>query len=292
MPMQVEMDGDYIQIPVNGPTNLDEVGEHDLFCMDHLSSRAIITFIAETGIEREHTADSSEYSITVRGSEIVTADFQTLPYGANPRNPVLCPEFDKIFTTITNDVDEFVLLNSGIDVFCETAELNDDDSTVSLVFSNERHGIANGGLTTSVIRYSAEMGVDLEDLRVSVRIWAGDLELEILSRAADARNTHRELELADRLNQLGAFEHIKESLNEDWREHFSFHTGDVEAQAHTSQNIGELCHLLYGFTTSPGEGHPTKNPNPPMGVPPSIKKKGRLTSPKDGISGMKDTVGI
>ncbi len=126
-----------------------------------------------------------------------------------------------------------------------------------------------------------------------MRIWASAaFTKELLEDAAQARNEHRELDLADRLNSLGAFAHIIESLDDEYRNYFSFYTGDSEADFNSSRDVQQLCLLLNGFTHKDGEAHPILNPNPGGGVVTTIKKKGRITSPKDGMNSMKRTVGI
>ena len=285
---------DLIELAVNGKTGLPAVIEpHTLQCLPFDSSTATITFIAGTSIERNHSATMSEYSVTVSGPELVSATYTTLPYGANPRNPVLCSTFDKIYSTLSNEPRGFILKNTGVDVFCSKAEINEENNQIVLTFENERHGIANGGLTSSVIRYCASTGVDLSESNVSVRIWASeDFTQDVLDEAANARNEHRELDLADRLNSLGAFENIINHLNDEFRQNYSFYTGDSDADFNESRDVQQLCHLLYGFTNQTGEAHPILNSNPAGGVYPTIKKKGRITSPKSGINSLKRTVGI
>jgi hypothetical protein len=277
---------------VRGTTKFpNEVREFDYQFLGVENTSAKLKFISDTIIIREHNDEITEISFSILASELVSEDGHTLPYGANPRFPVLCNTFDNIFKTVFEEQDKFILRNTGLDIFCSTAAVN-PDGTVELQFSNGRHGIANGGLTTSVISYCVQEGMDLDGVKISVRIWAGEnFDMNELVSAADARNAHRELRLADRLNQLGAFDHIRNSMAQDWRERWEFTTGDIDAEA-DSENIGDLCHMLYGFTLSPGEGHPVRNPNVAGGVHNSIKKKGRLTSPKTGIDSMKQTVGI
>jgi len=280
-----------LETTVRGRTSLgDSIEEHELFYLGVDDTSARITFIENTGIERTHSDDLSEFSLTVMASELISEAGATLPYGANPRFPLLCPTFDKIFTTIDDEPEKFILRNTGIDVFCNSANIEGNE--IVLNFSNDKHGIANGGLTTGVISYCQREGFDLSEVRVSIRIWAGeDFEIEELVSAADARNAHRELQLADRLNQLNAFDYMKSCLKDDWRGRWSFNTGDIDADE-DAENVGELCHLLFGFTLASGEAHPTRNHPVEGGVPSSIKKAGRLTAPKTGLNGMKQTVGL
>ena len=278
---------------VRGKTKYpDEVGDFELEYLPFEGTIARMRYINGSQILRKHDDAITEVSFTVLGSDLVSNDGVTLPYGANPRFPVLCNTFDNIFHTATEIPNMFVLRNTGLDIFCESAEINEKDGFVVMTFSNGRHGIANGGLTTSVISYCVQHDIDISDVKVSIRVWAGDqYQMDELVEAADARNAHRELELADRLNQLGAFEHMKTCLSDESREAWSFHVGDVDADE-DAENAVEISHILYGFTLSQGEGHPTRNTNVPGGVHNSIKKKGRLTQPKTGIESMKQTVGI
>ena len=143
-----------------------------------------------------------------------------------------------------------------------------------------------------MLAYVAGIQQNIDQIRVSCRIWClDDYEEEDYVEAADARNTHRELNLADRLNQLGAFEHIKTSLNEDWRGRWAFNVGDTDADDDAEDAL-DICWLLYGFTLSQNEGHPTKNNPCPGGVNDSIIKAGRLTDKNRGINVMKKTVGL
>ena len=283
-----------IELPVRGKSSLqDEIEQHTLTCLDHSNSTATITCVAGSGIKREHSATMTEISATVIGSELVSGAHVSLPYGANPRNPILCNAFDKIYSTISEEPTLFVLRNTGIDVFCSKAELDVGTNQIELTFENDRHGIANGGLTTGVIRYCSENGIDLEQVRVSLRVWASDdFDLEILVDAADARNLHRPLALADRLNSLGAFGRIKEKMSEDFRSLYSFYTGDENADFGVSRDAQQLCHLLYGFTHLEGEAHPIYNNDPAAGVVQTIKKEGRIKAPKKGIITMKGTVNL
>ena len=293
MPMEYETEGEVLVAVVRGNTKLpDMIEEFPLNYLDIDDSIAAMSFVDGTAISRKHNDEITEVSFTVYANELVSHEGVTLPYGANPRHPVLCNTFDNIFTTISESPDKFILRNTGMDIFCSEAEIDEKNGVVRMRFSNGRHGIANGGLTTSVISYCVQAGIEIDDVKLSVRVWAGEnYDMNELVDAADARNAHRELQLADRLNQLGAFEHLKSSMNQDWRERWAFNTGDVIA-GEDAENVGNLCHILYGFTLSQGEGHPTRNAHVPGGVHNSIKKKGRLTQPKTGIESMKQTVGI
>jgi hypothetical protein len=248
-------------------------------------------YVPETMIERTHTDNRTEISVTVKGIEFLGPNLETLPYGANPRFPVLCNTFDRIFRTITSEPEDFVVENTGVDIFCSSYELLPNDR-IKIVFMGEKLGIVNGGLTTSVLAYTAAIQQDLDLVRVSCRIWClEDYEEEDFVEAADARNTHRELNLADRLNQLGAFAHIKSSMNNDWRPRWAFNVGDTEAEDDAEDAL-DICWLLYGFTISENEGHPTQNNPCAGGINDSIIKAGRLTSKNRGIDSMKGTVGL
>ena len=291
MAMILRAGDNILETTVRGRTSLvDLVEEHELHYLGVNETVATLTFVENSLIGRIHTGDLTEYSLTLIASELVSEAGVTLPYGANPRFPLLCPTFDKIFSTIDEVPEKFILRNTGIDIFCNSVNINNNQ--ISINFSNDKHGIANGGLTNGVIAYCNKEGFELDEVRVSIRIWAGEnFDIEELVEAADARNAHRELQLADRLNQLSAFDFMKSCLQEDWRARWSFNTGDIDADE-DAENVGELCHLLFGFTLTQGEAHPTRNHPVAGGVPSSIKKAGRLTSPKSGINSMKKTVGI
>ena len=279
-------------IIVRGKTTKDEINTHHFQCLSNKGVKVRMKAVPETIIRREHSPNIYEFSLTVHAPELFTGDYKALSYGANPRLPILCPTFDSIFDTATTSKENFILRNSGIDIFCKQATYDPGRDLLDIEFDSESHGIANGGLTTSVLRYIVEK--DLADdkmIPVSVRIWAVSADEEMIDEATTARNSHRELELADRLNRLGAFDHIKRQLPQEIRGKYAFHVGDVDADE-GAKNAVTICRLLYGFTLSDGEAHPTENHQPPGGAQHSYKAYGRLTSPKHGLNQMKKTVGL
>ena len=281
-------------LPVWGNTRLPEnIETHVLQCLDHSSSTATLTCIGDSIIQRSHGNGLIEVSATISANELFGDGNITLPYGANPRNPVLCAPFDKIFTTVTSNPNAFILKNTGIDVFCSEAIYNQADSKVVLKFTDRKHGIANGGLTTSVLRYCSSKGYDISGIRVSLRIWASaDFTPDVLVDAADSRNLHRKLSIADRLNSLGAFEHLKECLSDENRASFSFNTGDENATPYESEDVLALCWILYGFTQQQGEAHPITNPNPQIWNNHTVKRAGRVDAKKTGLNSMKLAVNL
>ena len=282
------------ELPVWGNTRLPEnIETHVLQCLDHSSSIATLTCIDDSVIKRDHGNGLTEVSATICANELFGENDVTLPYGANPRNPVLCAPFDKIFTTVTSNPSEFILKNTGIDIFCSEAVYTEADSKLRLKFTDRKHGIANGGLTTSVLRYCSSQGFDISNVRVSLRIWASAaFTPDMLVDAADSRNLHRKLELADRLNSLGAFEHLKGCLSEENRALFSFNTGDENATPYESEDVLSLCWILHGFTQQQGEAHPITNSNPPVWNNNTVKRAGRVDSKKTGINSMKLAVNL
>ena len=280
-------------ITVNGKTTIPEkVTTHHFQCLPNKGVKVRLEAVAGTVIRREHSPNIHELSLTVHAPELFTDDYKTLSYGANPRLPVLCKTFDSIFETASTSKEDFILRNSGIDIFCKLVTYDSERNRIDIEFDSDSHGIANGGLTTSVLRYIVEKGLaDDEMIPVSVRIWAVNADEGLIDEATTARNSHRELELADRLNRLGAFDHIKQQLPQEIRAKYAFHVGDVEADE-GAKNAVTICRLLYGFTLSPNEAHPTRNHLPPGGAQHSFKPAGRMTRKGTGINLMKKTVGL
>ena len=291
MPLSFNNGVNVLTAEVRGTTGLRD--QIQAFELSYLPTNVEVEmeYIPETMIERTHSPTRSEVSITVAGPEFLGQDQETLPYGANPRFPVLCNTFDRIFSTITQEPENFVVENTGVDIFCSEYELLPNNK-IKMCFNGDKLGIVNGGLTTSVIAYVSALQQNIDDIRISCRVWClEDYDEEDFVEAADARNTHRELNLADRLNQLGAFEHIKSYMQDDWRPRWAFNVGDVDADDDAEDAL-DMCWLLYGFTLSQGEGHPTQNNPPAGGINNSIVKAGRLNSKNKGISSMKETVGL
>ena len=296
MPLEViQADVDnYRQIKVSGKSRLPvKIHYHEFKSLPNADCVVRISCIEGSTISRDHSDKLREISCTIRAADFFTEEFATLSYGANPRLPVLCNTFDDIFETAEKGSPHeelFVLHNTGIDVFCEMAEFDSEDNKVTLKFDHETQGIANGGLTTGVLRWMIEKGWCKEDVKLSIRIWAISTDIGLIESASTARNSHRELDLLDRMNQLGAFEHLITQLG-DYSGLFRFKVGDQNAVGN-ARNGAEICQILYMFNTESAEAHPVWKHNPPGGALQTFKKDGRNKSPNKGLNELKKSVNI
>ena len=296
MPLEViRVDADdYRPIKVSGKSRHSvKVIPHEFKSLPNSDCVVRIPCIPGSTISRDHSDDLREISCTIRATDFFTEEYATLSYGANPRLPVLCNTFDDIFETAEKGSpheDLFVLHNTGIDVFCEEAEFDPDNNKVTLRFDHETQGIANGGLTTGVLRWMIEKGYCEEEVKLSVRIWAISTDAGLIESASTARNSHRELDLLDRMNQLGAFEHLIAELG-DYSSMFRFKVGDQDA-VENARNGAEICQILYMFSTDSTEAHPVWKHNPPGGALQTFKKDGRNKNPNKGLNELKKSVNI
>jgi len=268
-------------------------------------SRVIVKGIDGTISHRTHPSPDTpnpmiEINLTMLGCELFTVENQGLPYGSNPRLPVLCPTFTDIYNTVTAEDRaylNFIAFNTGVDIFASKVEVEGND--VNITFDGPRDGIANGGLTYSVLQYAASQNLLPEDLRVSVRIWSRQEQSpNEQTTVADKRNSHRPLEDIDKLNQMGAFEKMKEVLDEAFVERIVWHTGDQQVDQDGNIPVILFCRALYAFKIKAGgtsnERHPTMNPKSAGGIESVYEKievKGAITNPKFGSGLMAEAIG-
>jgi hypothetical protein len=270
-----------------------EVIPHEFTALPNTDCTLKIPCVPNTTVSRIHGTNLTEISCTVSGEDFFTEQFETVSYGANPRLPVLCSTFDDIFSTAkkgSGQEDLFVLHNTGIDIFCDEAEFHKESDAVVIKFNHETHGIANGGLTTGVIRYMIARGYCEPDLQLSVRIWAIKTNSTLIESASTARNSHRELDILDRMNQHGAFDHLIKQLG-DKSSSFRFKVGDQNADE--DARPGDIiCGILYMFTTASTEAHPVWKPSPPGGALQTFKSDGRNRNPRKGLNELKKSVNL
>ena len=271
-----------------------EVIPHEFTALPNTNCTLKIPCVPDTTVSREHASNLTEISCTVSGEDFFTEQFETVSYGANPRLPVLCNTFDDIFSTAkkgSGQEDLFVLHNTGIDIFCEKALFHKEDNAVVITFNDETHGIANGGLTTGVIRFMIAKGWCEPNLKLSVRIWAiDDTNSNLIESASTARNSHRELDILDRMNQHGAFDHVIKQLG-DKSSSFRFKVGDQNADE--DARPGDIiCGILYMFTTASTEAHPVWKASPAGGALQTFKNDGRNKNPRKGLNELKKSVNL
>ena len=304
MPAEIEA-GEIREISVVGHSSHPNVVPYEVSILDNDTPSIMkITGAANTVSEREHPSHNPMYpmkeiNMIIFARELFTEANEGFPYGSNPRLPVLCGTFTDIYTTVVDSDDylNFISYNTGIDVFANSAVIDGDE--ITLTFDGSRDGIANGGLTYSILQYASSQNQLPEDLRVSLRIWTKDEQsIAEKTKVADKRNSHRPLTGIDKLNQMGAFENMKETLDEAFVERVVWHTGDQQVDQDGNIGVADLCRTLYSFkikaSGNSNERHPTLNPKDPEGIESvyeSIEMKGTISSPNTGVEKMWEAIG-
>jgi hypothetical protein len=298
--------GNEITISVVGSSTHPNINAYECEILSN-ETRSEVSFPCVEGTlsSRKHPSPDPtnplfEYNATVFARDLFSEKHIGLPYGSNPRLPVLCPTFTDIYGTVTSLTDNeylnFLAFNTGMDIFAES--ISQDGNTITCEFTGQKHGIANGGLTYSVLQYALSQNLLPEDLRVSIRIWSrAEQSLAEQTKVADKRNSHRPLIDIDKLNVLGAFDLMKSELDEAFVERISWHTGDQKVDHEGFIKAIDYCRLLYTFklkSSTGNERHPTMNPlesDSLSSVYESIEKSGVITSPDKGLKMTWESIG-
>ena len=305
MAMEISV-GNEITINVVGSSSHPNINAYNCEILSNeTSSKVSFQFVEGTLSSREHPSPDTanplfEYNATVFARELFSEQLIGLPYGSNPRLPVLCPTFTDIYGTVisstNNEYLNFLAFNTGMDIFAES--ISQDENTITCEFTGQKHGIANGGLTYSVLQYALSQNLLPEDLRVSIRIWSrANQSVAEQTKVADKRNSHRPLVDIDKLNVLGAFELMKLVLDEAFVVRIAWHTGDQKVDQEGFIKAMDYCRLLYTFklkSSTGNERHPTMNPldsDSLSSVYESIEKSGVITSPDKGLKMTWESIG-
>ncbi len=300
----IKVEGEVREISVVGSSKNSDISPFEVSIISN-DSKSIVRFnaVENTISERSHPMNGGnpmiEINVTVFATNLFTEENFGFPYGSNPRLPVLCSTFTDIYNTVVSPDSylNFISYNTGIDIMAEEISVSGDEVTVT--FDGPRDGIANGGLTYSVLQYASQQGLLPEDLRVSVRLWSreGQSHSE-QTKVADKRNSHRPLIGIDKLNQMHAFQQMKETLDEAYAQRVVWHTGDQDVDQTANISVEDLCRTLYAFQMKSGgksnERHPTMNVKDSEGIESvyeTIELKGTITAPSTGAELMWEAIG-